>query len=69
MGCEDDVVIDEAAVQELAQYYGCKPVMLPRLAHDCMLVRAHDHKIYLQPCLYRSTPECPACEMYLCCSP
>jgi hypothetical protein len=30
-------VVDEEAVSELAAYYGVQPVVLPRLAHDCML--------------------------------
>ncbi|MEW5318411.1 MAG: hypothetical protein WDW38_009635 [Sanguina aurantia] len=37
MGSADDIVVDIPAVKELAQYYGCEPVVLPRLAHDCML--------------------------------
>jgi hypothetical protein len=34
---QDDCVVDEEAVRELAAYYRVQPVLLPRLAHDCML--------------------------------
>ena len=37
LGGEDDCVVDVEAVRELADYYGVPPVVLPRMAHDCML--------------------------------
>ncbi|GLC42348.1 hypothetical protein PLESTM_001323600 [Pleodorina starrii] len=37
LGGADDTVVDPQAVQELASYYGTKEVLLPALAHDCML--------------------------------
>lgn len=37
MGGADDNVVDVAAVNELARYFGVPPVVVPSLAHDCML--------------------------------
>lgn len=37
LGGEDDNVVDVPAVQELASYYGVEPLVIPGLAHDCML--------------------------------
>jgi alpha-beta hydrolase superfamily lysophospholipase len=34
---QDDCVVDEEAVLELAAYYRVKPAVVPWLAHDCML--------------------------------
>ncbi|KAI8467828.1 MAG: esterase-like protein [Monoraphidium minutum] len=37
LGGEIDNVVDVEAVRELAAYCGTPPVVVPRLAHDCML--------------------------------
>ncbi|KAF5840806.1 esterase-like protein [Dunaliella salina] len=37
LGGEDDKVVDIEAVQELASVYKVKPIILPKMAHDCML--------------------------------
>ncbi|KAG2500407.1 hypothetical protein HYH03_001978 [Edaphochlamys debaryana] len=37
LGGTDDAVVDVQAVKELAAYYGVSPVVLQRMAHDCML--------------------------------
>ncbi|KAG2444041.1 hypothetical protein HYH02_009239 [Chlamydomonas schloesseri] len=37
MGGVEDKVVDTVAVEELARYYGTQPVLLPAVAHDCML--------------------------------
>lgn len=37
LGGEIDKVVDVEAVEELAAYCGVKPVVVPGLAHDCML--------------------------------
>jgi len=37
LGGEDDKVVDVQAVQELAEAYKVKPIILPKMAHDCML--------------------------------
>ncbi|PNH09319.1 hypothetical protein TSOC_004065 [Tetrabaena socialis] len=37
LGGADDTVVDVEALRELAKYYGTEPVVLDRMAHDCML--------------------------------
>ncbi|KAG2426658.1 hypothetical protein HXX76_012969 [Chlamydomonas incerta] len=37
LGGVEDKVVDTDAVEELARYYGTRPVLLPAVAHDCML--------------------------------
>ncbi len=38
-GAADDVLVDAEAAEELARYYNTNAIVVPRLAHDCMLVR------------------------------
>ncbi|PNW83982.1 hypothetical protein CHLRE_04g213100v5 [Chlamydomonas reinhardtii] len=37
LGGVEDKVVDTQAVEELARHYGTQPVLLPAVAHDCML--------------------------------
>jgi len=37
LGGADDVVVDIPAIEETAKYYGVQPVVVPGVAHDCML--------------------------------
>ncbi len=37
LGGENDCIVDTVAVHELADYYGVQAVVLPNMAHDCML--------------------------------
>lgn len=38
LGAEKDIVVDQKGLEETAEYYGVKPISIPNMAHDMMLV-------------------------------
>ena len=38
LGAEDDKTVDDQGLKETADFYGVQPTVIPRMAHDMMLV-------------------------------